>query len=392
MDLPSPDTPTSLVALIELLPQPCALTDAAGTLQSTNALWRDVFFNPGVGADLLSACAALFHWGASGWAGVEQELRLLLAGELERVTFEAQIAEPPERWAVCALGRVQATGGVIIQLTDVTSWQIMEAETARTFGQFRDAVDSISDGFAIYGPDDRLVFCNQRYREIYPKSSAMMIPGRSFEEIVRAGALRGQYPDAEGRMEEWIALRVALHQALGTTESQLDNGRWVRATDRRTSEGGIVCIRTDITDERQAAELRHQSEVQDEMLRAQEALLAELSTPILRISDRALVLPLIGAIDSTRAQHVVESLLEAVGGQGADLVLLDITGVPLVDTQVANVLIQCAKAVRLLGARMLLTGIRPDVAQTIVALGIDLGDIITRADLREGIAFALRKG
>jgi len=70
-------------------------------------------------------------------------------------------------------------------------------------------------------------------------------------------------------------------------------------------------------------------------------------------------------------------------------VILDITGVPVVDTQVANVLLQCGRAVRLLGARMLLTGIRPDVAQTIVALGIDLGDIVTRADLQDGIRYAL---
>lgn len=389
---PSDSSPADqrLIELIELLPEPCAALSEAGQLTLVNGQWRDVFFHTGLGSDLIAACAALFQWEGAAWAGIEADLQLLLTGELDRVSFEAQIAEPPERWAVSSLARSARAGGILWQLTDVTRWQMAEAESARLYTQFRDAVDSISDGFAIYDADDRLVFCNRRYKELYPMSSETMLPGRTFEEIVRAGAVRGQYPEAAGRLEEFIAQRVAQHQALGAMESQLSNGCWIRAVDQRTSGGGIVCIRTDISDHRQAEELRRQSDLQDEMLRAQEALLAELSTPLLRISDGVLVLPLIGAIDSNRAQRVVEELLGAVEEQRAHLVILDITGVPLVDTQVANVLIQCARAVRLLGARLVLTGIRPDVAQTVIALGIDLGDIVTRADLREGIAFALR--
>jgi anti-anti-sigma factor len=385
-----PGVDPRLIDLIELLPEPCAALSQSGRLVAINAPWRDVFFHTGLGSDLAAACAELFQWEAVAWGVVAADLDLLVRGELDRVGFEAQLAEPPERWAVCSLALSPRTGGIIWQLTDVTRWQMAEAETLRIYRQFRDAVDSISDGFAIYDADDRLVFCNRRYRELYPMSGETMLPGRSFEEIVRAGALRGQYPEAEGRVEEFVAQRVAQHQALGATESCLSNGRWIRAVDERTSAGGIVCIRADITDQRQAEALRRQSDLQDEMLRSQEALLAELSTPILRISEGALVLPLIGAIDSNRAHRVVEDLLAAVDVQHASLVILDITGVPLVDTQVANVLIQCARAVRLLGARMVLTGIRPDVAQTVVALGIELGDIVTRADLRAGITYALR--
>lgn len=380
----------SLRELLGLLPEPCAVTDREGRLQDTNAAWGDVFVQTGIGATILEAAAALFRWEPDTWAGIEAELRLLVAGDLDKVTFEAQIAEPPERWAICTIAVLGEARGFIWQLADITRWQLVGAETLRLYQQFRDAVDSISDGFAIYDNDDRLIFCNRRFRELYPKSSAMMVVGRSFEELVRAGALAGEYSEAEGGLEEFIAQRVAIHRALGTSESQLSNGCWIRASDQRTSDGGIVCIHTDITEVRRAEELRRQRDLQDEMLRAQEVLLAELSTPILRISEETIVVPLIGAIDSGRAQRVVESLLEAVAAQRSDVVILDITGVPLVDTQVANVLLQCARAVRLLGTRLVLTGIRPDVAQTIVALGIDLGDIVTRADLREGIRFALR--
>ena len=378
-----------LGTLIELLPEPCAVLDRDGVIRAINAPWRDVFFHTGLGLGVEQACATLFHWQSEVWPGLAGELRDLLAARLDRVSFEAQIAEPPERWASCTLATNPTTGGLLWQLTEVTRWQLAESETQRLYQQFRDAVESISDGFAVYDAEDRLVFCNQRYRAIYAQHADLMTPGRSFAEILRIGAQRGQHPAAVGRVDEWVAEQLAHHQALSTLEQQLGDGRWIRSTEQRTADGGIVGICTDITDQRRAEQLRRQSELQDELLRAQEALLSELSTPILRISAQTLVLPLIGAIDSSRAQRVVESLLEAISAQAASLVILDITGVPVVDTQVANVLLQCGRAVRLLGARMLLTGIRPDVAQTIVALGIDLGDIVTRADLQDGIRYAL---
>jgi rsbT co-antagonist protein RsbR len=394
MASPAPGADSSfephLATLIELLPEPCAALDDRGQLCAVNEAWRDVFFNTGLGLGLLEACAALFQWDGPAWAGVTAELQSLLAGELGRVSFEAQIADPPERWAVCSIAASPQSRGFTWQLADVTRWQLAEAETRRIFEQYRDAVDSISDGFAMYDAGDRLVFNNRRYRELFPLSADAMKPGRGYAEIVRAGALRGQHPEATGRVEAFVAECVALHRALATTENCLSTGRWVRTVARRTGDGGTVCISADITEQREAEALRRQSDRQDEMLRAQEALLAELSTPILRISEGAMVLPLIGALDSNRARRVVEELLMAVDAQRAGLVILDITGVPVVDTQVANVLIECARAVRLLGARMVLTGIRPDVAQTVVALGIDLGDIVTRADLREGIAYALK--
>lgn len=128
----------------------------------------------------------------------------------------------------------------------------------------------------------------------------------------------------------------------------------------------------------------------DEVIRAQEAALRELSTPLIPLSDTAVVMPLIGSIDSTRARQIMETLLEGIASNAANLVILDITGVPIVDTQVANGLIQAAQAAKLLGARVVLTGIRPEVAQTLVGLGVDLRGIVTRSTLQSGIAYALR--
>lgn len=151
----------------------------------------------------------------------------------------------------------------------------------------------------------------------------------------------------------------------------------------------IVCIAHDTTERRQAEEMLRQSLVQEEIIRTQSALLAELSTPLIPISDRVMVMPLIGTIDSRRVQHVLESLLSGIANSGAEVAILDITGVAMVDTQVANGLIRAAQAVKLLGARVMLTGIRPEVAQTLVGLGVDLSGIATHSSLQSGIAAAI---
>jgi anti-anti-sigma factor len=154
-----------------------------------------------------------------------------------------------------------------------------------------------------------------------------------------------------------------------------------------------LCISVeDVTERRRAEEAVRQSQEQAEMILAQQAALAELSTPLIPISEHVMVMPLIGAIDSRRAQQVIETLLAGISRNGAQVAILDITGVPLVDTQVANVLIQVAQSVKLLGARVVLTGIRPEVAQTLVGLGASLAGIVTLSTLQRGIAFATALG
>jgi anti-anti-sigma regulatory factor len=127
---------------------------------------------------------------------------------------------------------------------------------------------------------------------------------------------------------------------------------------------------------------------QESLIAQQAAQLAELSTPLLAISEQTVVMPLVGAIDSRRVQQIMETLLSGVADHGASQVILDITGVPIVDTQVANALIHAARAATLLGAKTVLTGIRPEVAQTLVGLGADLSSIVTLGTLEAGIAYA----
>lgn len=149
---------------------------------------------------------------------------------------------------------------------------------------------------------------------------------------------------------------------------------------------GVLGVSIDVTAQ-QAAE-QETKRLQEEIIRMQAAMLAELSTPLIPIDDQIVVMPLIGALDTQRVRQVLETLLSGITASRARFAILDITGVPVVDTQVANTLIQAARATGLLGARVVLTGIRPEVAQTLVGLGVDLGSIVTRGTLQSGIAYA----
>jgi rsbT co-antagonist protein RsbR len=127
----------------------------------------------------------------------------------------------------------------------------------------------------------------------------------------------------------------------------------------------------------------------EEIIRQQRADMLELSTPVIKVWDKILTLPIIGTLDSRRAQMMTEALLQRIVDTGSTVAILDITGVRTMDTLVANHLIKTVTAARLMGARCILTGVSPAIAQTMVQLGIDLSQITTRAQMSDGIRLAL---
>ena len=117
----------------------------------------------------------------------------------------------------------------------------------------------------------------------------------------------------------------------------------------------------------------------------------ELSTPVVKLWDGILALPMIGTLDSARTQVVMETLLQKVVETGAQIAILDITGVPTVDTLVAQHLLKTVTALRLMGAECIISGVRPQIAQTIVHLGVDLQGVTTKANLADALALALKR-
>ena len=191
--------------------------------------------------------------------------------------------------------------------------------------------------------------------------------------------------------DQVIATRQPLmteEESPGLTGTQVFLSQRSPIMDRDGAVYAVAGIATDITALRQAE--REREQLQAAVIAAQQVALRELSTPLIPIVDGVVVMPLIGSMDSRRAQQVIETMLDGVGTHHATQVILDITGLPVVDTQVASVLIGAAQAVKLLGVEVLLTGIGPEVAQTLIGIGTDLRAITTPGTLQNGSAYALR--
>jgi len=164
-------------------------------------------------------------------------------------------------------------------------------------------------------------------------------------------------------------------------------------------EAAIDLLIDDLTDELIQRE-KMQKEVEDKLSKIQEqqktifqqqADLMELSSPVSKVWDNVLILPVIGTLDSQRTQIMMENLLEKIVETGCTISILDITGVPTVDTQVANHLLKTVTSARLLGAECIISGISPAIAQTIVHLGIDLSSIRTKATLQDAMIYAMKQ-
>ncbi len=129
----------------------------------------------------------------------------------------------------------------------------------------------------------------------------------------------------------------------------------------------------------------------EEVINRQQAEMLELSTPVVKLWDGILALPMIGTLDSARTQVVMESLLQRIVETGSEIAIIDITGVPTVDTLVAQHLLKTVTAIRLMGADCIISGVRPQIAQTIVHLGVDLQGVTTKATLADALAVALKR-
>ncbi|WP_437969345.1 STAS domain-containing protein [Sorangium sp. So ce260] len=234
--------------------------------------------------------------------------------------------------------------------------------------------------FAMFDREMRYVMASVRYRADFGLGDQELI-GRSHYEI---------FPDVP---EHWKAIHKRClagasegndEEPFPRSDGHVEWGMWkIFPWYAATGEIGGIMLFTEVITKRKQLE---------DTLRMQAKTLLELSAPIVPISQGVLVLPLVGALDSARAEQMMENLLAKVVERQARVAIIDVTGVPHIDTSSANALLQVARAVRLLGAQVVLTGIRPEVSQAIVGLNIDLTGIVTRRDLQSGIAFATATG
>lgn len=197
-------------------------------------------------------------------------------------------------------------------------------------------------------------------------------------QLSRAGASRG---DSAGETSRFVLaikrpLFASLQKRLGNDGAALSDAIWSVSSliDRMAQWTATTHQRT-----------------REEIIQRQQAELLELSTPVVKLWEGVLAVPMIGTLDSNRTQLVMETLLEQIVTTGSSIAIIDITGVPTVDTLVAQHLLKTVTAIRLMGADCIISGVRPQIAQTIVHLGIDLQGIVTKASLADALALAMRQ-
>jgi len=276
-------------------------------------------------------------------------------------------------------GTISGLGGFSTDITDrkaaedaLLSFKLMAENSpiAIARGDLNAIMDFTNPAFsALLGSSDSLV--GRGFLDIFP-------------EDLRPAALEAVQATAE--QGEWQGI-LTFERQDGTRIDVYSTGYLIK--DNQDQPFGLVGMFQDISAQQQAEQER--AEMQEQVIEAQRAAIRELSTPLIPLSSHVVLMPLIGSIDSNRAQMVMENLLEGIASYQADTAILDITGVSVVDTQVANALIQAAQAVKLLGAQVVLTGIGPTMAQTLVHLGADLSSIQTRGNLQGAVIDALKE-
>ncbi|WP_438010019.1 PAS domain-containing protein [Sorangium sp. So ce321] len=199
--------------------------------------------------------------------------------------------------------------------------------------------------------------------------------------------------DHEGARETLHQVKAAMHQKQSThaVASAMDRcwESWcVPDLNERGEVQGVITVTLDVTESKSAeGELRTKLE----LIQRQQRLIQQLSTPIIRVWDGVLTAPLVGVVDSARASELMDSLLGEVSRSGSQYAIIDLTGVDIVDTQTAAYLIDLVRAIRLLGAEAVITGIRATVAQTIISLGVDLSGIPVHTNLRSGLQHCIQQ-
>jgi CheY-like chemotaxis protein len=222
------------------------------------------------------------------------------------------------------------------------------------------------------------------------KSLAMQVK----ERLAAVDALQKLTYELETRVSERTAeLEAALHAltqaqvALRKSNAQLETDVALQTEELRHANERLTLELV----QRERAEAARAA-LQEEIIRTQNARLAELSTPLIPITDEIMVMPLIGTIDASRAKQALEAALTGVQANRAQVVIIDVTGVTVIDAAVATAFMNAATALRLLGANAVITGLSAKLAHTLVELGIDFSGVVTKGTLKSGIDYALTQG
>jgi rsbT co-antagonist protein RsbR len=274
-------------------------------------------------------------------------------------------------------------------VTDVSEQMRISRALQENEERYRGLVELAPDAVAVHR-GGRLLYINQAGVRMLGARDAAQLIGRELVEL---------YPPEQRAASRERILRAEARGAVASNEetlSRLDGQtiviEMVGASVVYEGAQALQILFRDVTERRRAEEAARRSALQEELIRTQQDLLRALSTPLVPLGGGAILVPLVGSVDATRAEQMLTVVLEGVVSHAARIAILDVTGVPEVGAEVADALVRATRAVRLLGAQVILTGLGPTAARALIELGVDLEDLSTRATLRDGISFAFRRG
>ncbi len=312
-------------------------------------------------------------------------------GEVIENEYRMRHADGEWRWFA---GRdivfARDTDGRPIQLLGTAQDVTPRKQTEERLRLFEAVVENAIDGVAVSNTAGQLLYANPALLAMNGLRSLdeyLQHQASDFIDPTELEAYRSQVQVGMRDHGRWQGHSLA---------RRVDGTRWrafnsvFQIVDEDGQTIGQAAITRDVTEEQRAEQERQA--LQEQVIQAQRGLLRELSTPLVPIAEGVVAMPLIGTIDDARAQQIMETLLEGIGAHQAETAILDITGVRVVDTQVASALLRTAKAVQLLGAQVVLTGISAEVAQALVHLETEMRGVVTRSNLQSGIAYALGRG
>ncbi len=275
-------------------------------------------------------------------------------------------------------------------VTDVTESKLAEESLRESESRFKGLIKQSPFATEIYALDGMMIEVNPAWEELYQTQAENAVGKFNILEDKQAKALG--LPQIIQRVFAGEYVKTSEFQFVPGQSGHLGRARWLIGNfyPLRNDKGEVINVvsnEIDITD-RKEMELERER-LQQEIINAQQRALKELATPIIPVFDQIIVMPLVGSIDSLRAKDLMRVMLEGINHYRAKIVIMDITGVPLLDSGVANHLNKTIRAAQLKGARTIITGISDAVAETIVDLGIDWSEIETLSDLQTGLTTAL---
>ncbi len=388
-----------LRTIIENTPDAIATADISGRAVYMNQAARRLLGIPG-DAPLDEAHIPQFH---PAWAAdrVINEALPHAAREGfwsgETAVFDGQGNEIPIAQVIVA--HKNAAGEVTHFSTvmhDISASKQIEATLRESEQRLLRFLDALPVGVFVVEPDGRSFYANRSATELLGKGIVQDPAGQNLIEIYRAFVVG---TDQSYPTERAPLLRALRGEASSVSDMEIErpDGRIlleVHGAPIYDAEGRLVygiASFIDITLRQRAEEALREHELQQQVIEAQQAALRELSTPLMPIAEGVVVMPIVGAIDTRRAQQIMETLLEGIATYSADIAILDITGVRVVDTQVAGALIRAAQAARMLGARVVLSGISAEIAQTLVHIGAEMREMVALRSLQQAVAYALEQ-